>query len=124
MCDPQVRKAKKKKFEIPDEEIADLETDIDDLKDELETYKDYLDKAEGMLSKLEEDIKSETLKFGVKMVGAASGVAAVVAVGGGKLIILSFWIITINSNNFIDNVNIILQYVQNIICFHSINGIN
>jgi len=114
LCDLQVKEAKINKFEIPDKEIAALEMDKEDIENELQTCKKYLDSAEEMLSKLKEDITSETWKFGVKVVGASAGVAAVVAVGGGKLIILSFWFTSFYSNNFIDDVNIRLQYVQKI----------
>jgi len=81
---PKVKEAKINKFEIPDKEIAALETDKEDIENELQTCKKYLDSAEEMLSKLKEDITSETWKFGVKVVGASAGVAAVVAVGGAR----------------------------------------
>lgn len=79
---PKVRKARKEKFKIPDEEITDLEMDIEDVNGELEKCKNYLTEAENVLSMLEADIVSETRKFGVKVVGAAAGVAAVAIVGG------------------------------------------
>jgi len=81
---PKVKEAKINKFEIPDKEIAALKTDKEDIENELQTYKKYLDSAEEMLSKLKEDITSETWKFGAKVVGASAGVAAVVAVGGAR----------------------------------------
>ena len=65
-----------------------MEMDKDDVNGELEKCKKYLTEAENVLSMLEADIASETLKFGVKVVGAAAGVAAVITVGGGMLIIL------------------------------------
>lgn len=84
----QIRKAKKEKFKIPEEEIADLKMDVDDVNGELEKCKNYLTEAEKVLSTLEADMASETWKFGVKVVGAAAGVAAVITIGGGMLIIL------------------------------------
>ena len=65
-----------------------MEMDKDDVNGELEKCKKYLTEAENVLSMLEADIASETLKFGVKVVGATAGVAAVITVGGGMLIIL------------------------------------
>ena len=91
-----------------------------DVNDDLKACKEYLDKAEEVLCKLEEDINSETWKFTVQMVGATTALAGIGGAGG-KLIISSFWITNIYSDNFIDDVNIRLQCVKK---FHSINGIN
>ena len=44
--------------------------------------------AENVLSMLEADIASETLKFGVKVGGATVGIAGAITFGGGRLIIL------------------------------------
>ena len=103
----QVRKALEEKFKIPEEKIADLKMDVDDVNGELEKCKNYLTEAEKVLSTLEADIASETLKFGVKVVGATAGVAAAITVGGGMLIIL----LTTYKHSFAKT-------------FHSINRLN
>ena len=65
-----------------------MEMDKDDVNGELEKCKKYLTEAENVLSMLEADIASETLKFGVKVVGATVGIAGAITFGGGRLIIL------------------------------------
>lgn len=62
--------------------------EIEDVSCKLDECKNYLKEAEDVLSMLESDIKSEVLKYGITLVGAAAGISAMITLGGGKIIIL------------------------------------
>lgn len=88
LCHIQVRQARRKKFNITDEERIDLEMDAEDLERELVTCKEYLDGANRAIEMLSSDIDKDILKYrvvaGVAAGVAAVGVAAVIYVGPGR----------------------------------------
>lgn len=86
----QVRQAYRKKFKIPDEEIADLEMDVSDVNFELEACKKYLEEAERVIDMLKSDANQEVARHGIKLVaGAAGATAATIVIGAaGTQIIL------------------------------------
>jgi len=62
-----------------------LEVVAEDVNRTLDACKKYLDKAENEINLLESDIASETKRFGMKTAATATGIGAVLMVGGGRL---------------------------------------
>ena len=81
----QVREAYRKKFKIPDEEIADLKMYASDVNSALDACKKYLDEAERELGVLESKVDEEMERRRMTYVAGATALSIVVAGGTQKI---------------------------------------
>ncbi|XP_020607420.1 uncharacterized protein LOC110046089 isoform X2 [Orbicella faveolata] len=83
---PKINEAKKKQFEVSEEEITDLEMAAADVKRALDACKTYLDGAENEFNLLESDINSEIKSYQMKTAAEITRVGAGFMIAGALVV--------------------------------------